>query len=470
MTRRRLFRIALICIAVLFLGVGGLVLRRAGVDVSFQQQKPTKKNRDPNVIFIVLDVVRADHLSVCGYHRPTSSALDQLVNEGAFLTCRAYSPGTWTLPSHASFFTGEEVPVHRADFTLSPRGDNTLSVSGLQLCPLGNEFPTLAEKMKAAGYQTLAVSGNPVVSNWSQTGLLRGFELTRESMAFGDLYGPDLESMVKDAVLHIDEKRPTFFFVNICDAHVPWLPVPPGIRWLNARLGMQYLPQIPTNPFGRFFRGEMNEGEKTHFLQRATDLYDYAVFRADSTLERVLRLLSDKGLFKGDFRLVIVSDHGEMLGEHELMSHGVYTYEPGTRVPLLYLDQNRTPIKMTEPISALHAYDLVLNGYLPDKPRPARSVGYPVYAPLKWFGNRHQVTMVSRWSGHEKLTWKNGDYMLIDLNVDPQELDPKPLPDNHPLREEFSEFVDEVTESVNTNIIEPTPQMIEALRKLGYLK
>jgi hypothetical protein len=60
--------------------------------------------------------------------------------------------------------------------------------------------------------------------------------------------------------------------------------------------------------------------------------------------------------------------------------------------------------------------------------------------------------------------------MLIDLNVDPQELDPKPLPDNHPLREEFSEFVDEVTESVNTNIIEPTPQMIEALRKLGYLK
>ena len=78
--------------------------------------------------------------------------------------------------------------------------------------------------------------------------------------------------------------------------------------------------------------------------------------------------------------------------------------------------------------------------------------------------------MVSTWSGLEKLTWKNGDYMHFDLNADPDEIDPQPLAEDHPLRGELSQFIGQVRDSVDNNKAEPTTEMIEALRKLGYLK
>ncbi|MDP6933469.1 MAG: sulfatase-like hydrolase/transferase, partial [Myxococcota bacterium] len=68
----------------------------------------------PHSILIVLDTVRADRLSLCGYDRPTSPTLVSLARAGFTSTCEAYTPGTWTLPSHASFFTGVDVLTHRA--------------------------------------------------------------------------------------------------------------------------------------------------------------------------------------------------------------------------------------------------------------------------------------------------------------------------------------------------------------------
>ena len=86
-------------------------------DSSAAWTKPESNlKRKPNIVMIVLDTIRSDHLSICGYERPTTPVLEDLVRQAQAATCDAYAPGTWTLPSHASFFTGLSVPDHGAHF------------------------------------------------------------------------------------------------------------------------------------------------------------------------------------------------------------------------------------------------------------------------------------------------------------------------------------------------------------------
>jgi arylsulfatase A-like enzyme len=125
----------------------------------------------PSVVFIVLNNVRADHLSLCGYERPTSPFLESLAKETAF-TCAAQAPGSWTLPSHASYFTGLQVLEHGAHSLKS--GERVSSNTSTLARPLALEHSTLAEKMRDQGYQTLMVSANPVLGD--ATGLSRGFD------------------------------------------------------------------------------------------------------------------------------------------------------------------------------------------------------------------------------------------------------------------------------------------------------
>lgn len=424
----------------------------------------------PAVIFIVMDMIRADRLSLCGYDHPTSKHLDDLARRpGALQTCRAYSPGTWTLPSHASFFTGEEVPVHGADCLLEHEGKDSVSLWGDMVRPLTGNLPTLAEKM-SKDYRTVLVSGNPVVSRWSATGLHRGFDVIRESRAFGDTYGIDLVASLEDALDEAGEEEPLFIFVNIADAHHPWRAVPDGKAWPRARPALDNRPRIPDNPYPRFLSGQMNEDERHEFLEHANDSYDWAVFRSDRTLGAVLRVLHARGITAGPHHLIVTSDHGEFLGEHDLLSHGIFVYEPDTRVPLVYVDsESREPQKVVEPISALSAFDLALTGRLPDNPRPVRAAGYPDGLMSKLFGEKLIATTAAHWDGHDKLFYKNGEFSIFDLEADPGELSPTPLPPDHPLRESFEKFVEQVIDT-GRRTVEPTPEMIEALRQLGYMK
>jgi len=428
----------------------------------------------PAVVFVVLDMLRADRLSLCGYGRPTTPSLVALCERGAAATCRAYAPGTWTLPSHASYMTGEEVPVHGADCLADPAGAESVSLWGDPVRPLGDGLPTLAERMRRDGYETVLVSGNPIVSEGAATGLARGFDVVRESRLFGDHYGERLVASVRSA---LDEAatsgRPLFLFVNVCDAHHPWDPIPEGVGWAPPRPGLDNRPRLPENPYPRFFRGQMGDDEKERFLEAASDSYDWAVFRADRTFGRVLEVLEERGVLAGDFRLVVTSDHGEFLGEHDLLSHGIFVREPDTRVPLLYFEreagERRGPTGFTEPISALVAHDLALDGALPEEPRPVRAVGYPDGLMSRLFGGRLDATTAALWIGSEKLYYENGSWSLHDLTSDPGEVSPSPLPADHPSREAFERFVARALETGRRKS-SATPEMIEALRRLGYVR
>src|SRR5512138_3439180 len=106
-TSRRFRILAAVTLGVLLLAAAATIARK---------HLPRRPAR-PNVVFVVLDTVRADHASLCGYERPTTPNLEQLAKLGATFSCDAYAPGSWTLPSHASFFTGVDVATHRVDFT-----------------------------------------------------------------------------------------------------------------------------------------------------------------------------------------------------------------------------------------------------------------------------------------------------------------------------------------------------------------
>jgi hypothetical protein len=417
----------------------------------------------PSVVLIVLDTVRADRLSLCGYERPTSPTLERLREQGAAWTCDAVAPGSWTLPSHASFFTGVEVPQHGTHFT----GDGT-KIRGMVIRPLPDSFTTLAERMAGAGYQTAGVSANPVLAPVS--GLTRGFESWRSAPVSGAWWGPRLVEEVRETLRGLDrDGAPLFLFVNIFDAHDPWAPVPAGLDGLPARdENLGYFRGPEPAEWEDYVTGRMDDAERADFRALLGDLYDFGIYRADWTLARVLEEIEDHGWADAGMRLVIVSDHGEFLGEHGLARHGRYVWEPNQRVPLLVLDTQRE-IELPSPVSALHVFSLVRDGALPDQPSPPHAVAYPDALWLARSGGRvGGSTSAAVWAGSEKLVWSDGQAVRYDLAADPEEANPLPV-EKHPLALQLSAFVERVRTS-SDRIATPSPELIETLRAVGYVE
>ena len=374
------------------------------------------------VILVVLDDVRADHLSLCGYARPTSPRLDALALEGRS-TCGGVAPGTWTLPSHASFFTGAAMLEHGAHEL--PSADAPLAPgTSIPIRGLDNQLPTLAEQMVHAGRQTGLVSANPVLGPGS--GLNRGFEHTLIALHFGDLDGDEVVAGVERMM---DERLdplggPLFLVVNIADAHQPWAAVPEGLSWLPPRPALSYLGPEFEAVWKAYYNGGMSPEQQAAFLAQLRDVYDYGVWRADAALGGVLDTLRARGWCGGDCRVIVVSDHGEMLGEHDMIDHGFCPWEENARVPIVAAGW---PLDaLPSPLSATAVYGLALDGALPQPLPPATQVafGHPQRAAATG-GRLYAQRMVSMWEGPQKWVWWGGRSARFDLGVDPQESQPQ---------------------------------------------
>jgi len=444
-------------------GAGALALALVGL-AAFWLTRP----RLPTVVFVVLDTVRADRLSLCGYARPTSPTLEALVASGARYTCDAVAPGSWTVPSHASFFTGQPVLEHG----VHQYGDPALDDPG-GVHRLADSQPTLAEQMAAAGYQALAVSGNPLIS--PSLGLTRGFERVEAPRSWRELGGAQIPELV-DALLSKATLRaggPLFLFVNLADAHVPWPAVPPGLSWVAPQRGVDWAPSVPDGDWARFHAGDMSGPEEALLLDRVGDVYDHAVHTADRHLGRVLESLEAWGWLKGGYRLVITSDHGEFLGERGRLGHGYYVDEPNQRVPLLYLEvgADGQPLPgpaLPAPLNALHAYHLALDGALPEPVAAPAAVAFPSPSLYAWsrgaYGGEHHAAI---WGRAEKLGWTEGAFWWVDLAADPGEAAPAALGD-HPRRGEVEALAGGV-EAAAARAGAMEEAALEMLRAAGYI-
>jgi hypothetical protein len=435
------------------------------------------------VVLIVLDTVRADHLSLCGYARPTSPTLERLRDDGARFSCGAVAPGSWTLPVHASFFTGLDVASHGADFARIQVGDSsgcedvlceagdagddvTRLFGSIGAHPLEPGPQTLAERFDALGYQTLLVSGNPVLSE--VTGLTRGFERAISARRFAQLEGARLIRALKKALGGLDRSGPPLFLtVNITEAHQPYEAVPPGVGWLPPREEIRYF--IPgADPWKRFVSGEMSGEARETFLAHVVDVYDWGVFRADRTLGQVLAALESDGWLTAGIRLVVTSDHGELLGEHGLLDHGGYLWEPIARVPLLIRDTTREPPSLPPLLSSRAVYRLVLDGTLPDSATDVTATAQPNYRWQLRTDGRVGGTQPSAalWLGHEKLQWIEGRALRYDLRTDPEEREPQAVSE-HPQLERLAKLM---TQARRVSRLEAglDPELVERLKAAGY--
>ncbi len=419
------------------------------------------------VIFVVLDNVRADHTSLCGYPRPTTPNLDKLAGGGVH-SCRAYAPGTWTLPSHASYFTGVPMLEHGAhDVPLANdqlEGATYARGTGIPIRGLDERLPTLAEQFVSRGYQSVIVSGNPVLGRGS--GLLRGFQHGVVPARFGVLVEKNAVSAVANTLR--DELDPLggplFLFLNLAEAHQPWSAVPADLGWAPPRPALSFMGGGGNQPWERFYSGEMVEEERAAFLAKLTDVYDYGIFRADRSLGVILDHLRATGWCAEDCRVVVTSDHGELLGEHGLIDHGFYPWEANARVPVVAAGVSAP--SLPTPMSGVAVHELVWSGGLPSTtpsvtqaafghPHRARATGGKFYADR----------MAAYWVGNQKWVWQGSLLARFDLDADPGESMPLPVePEPRP----FSALRQVVHDYVATGSADE--ELRKQLEAAGYLE
>jgi arylsulfatase A-like enzyme len=320
----------------------------------------------PNVLFIVLDTVRADHLSLYGYRRPTTPTLERLAKRGIrFDAARATAP--WTLMSHASFFTG--------------RWPHELGVEWLT--PLRTNYPMLAEYMAERGYATAGLVANDGYCSY-ETGLNRGFthyeDYTIERLSFlrasvvveaglrafitvglrsstGLLNATqewlrpifrvavrrDAESINRGFLNWLDRRqdtgRPFFAFLNYFDAHTPYKVPSDGTRRFGRK--PQTREEIWTIYDEWTFLDKLRL--PPHHLTLARDCYDSCLVYLDAEIGQLYDDLERRGVLANTW-IVITSDHGEGLGEHDLFEHGLSLYSTEMHVPLLIVPPSNTKL------------------------------------------------------------------------------------------------------------------------------
>ncbi len=406
------------------------------------------------VMLVVMDTVRADHTQLCGYEKPNTPNLVRYLKSVHAWTCDAYSPAAWTLPSHASYFTGLRTSEH---------GIHDLGG------PLKPEFETLAERFAARGYQTLFLSANPVFSK-AAGGFWQGFDQVFSADALRGPMRDDLDTWLRTAFEGVDDDKPLFIVLNIFDAHDPYPEVPAGLDWAEKQDALSLHPHTAdaSSPYFQYVTGAMPEDKKAPFLEKVRNAYDHAVSVADHNLGMTIRGLRERGWIDRPHRIVITSDHGEHLGEHQLLRHGSAVWQTVIRVPFLYFDNVRTePLTLPQPMSATTAFHLLSTGELPSPALPveAASARNPEDFKPSW----DSVAWIA--GPHEKLMMMDGAEQRFDLAADPLEMQPLAVSSDHPAREAFLESVHRHAKSVEEALKRPVDEAVmEMLRSVGYVQ
>ena len=337
---------------------------------------PPAREGAPDVVLVVLDTVRADRMASYGYTRDTSPTFDALAREGAWFA-DATSPATWSLPSHASLFTGRYPTSHGATRWRSI---------------LDDRFPTLAEVLAARGYETFCFTANPWISDG--LGVTRGFAsqdlswkktrgstfaarlLNRLGLGEADKGGAAVANdfAAWRRARAAEGERPTFMFLNFLEAHFPYHQLPPEYRDRYSELPPAELTRISLDVFAQQFGGPKVDLNAVTTPVRA--LYDGGVAYTDELLRRVVDALRERGTLDRTI-LVVLADHGELLGERgHFFGHGHSIYQSLIHVPLLvrYPPRVAPGTRVEAPVSTLGVFATILD--LADvEPPPTLQVG-----------------------------------------------------------------------------------------------
>jgi arylsulfatase A-like enzyme len=424
----------------------------------------------PSIVLLVVDTLRADRLGHAGYAGARTPAWDALARESVSFD-QARSTSAWTLPSTASLFLSQRVSEHGA-------------AGWHARLPEGRA--SLAQALAGAGYRTGMWTANRVIAGGR--GLFEHFDhaelvthpeheagVPLDERAFGP--GAVVTRRALDWIQDHQREhagRPFLAYLHTMEPHAPYLCGPgAGPRCPKRALAL--------NRRLLEMRWDLPEGQRA-LLSR---LYDADVVRMDGVLAQLRAGLEAAGLLDRIW-LVVVSDHGELLGEDGLYMHGRSLTDALVHVPLLFRGPGLAPARVATPVSILDVAPTLLDlaGVPPPGSFRGRSLrpalegrslpDRPVVAELFREGDavdprqRHVLAVVD---GQQKyLVRTDGAVERYDLARDPGERQPLPAPEPR-----FSALLDEIGLSADparylgAPATEPTPETLEALRNLGYL-
>ncbi len=348
--------------------------------VASRQQKPRR------VVMVFIDTLRPDHLSLYGYRRDTSAAIDHLATEAALFT-NARSVAPWTLPAARSIATGRYPEYYGAATTL----------------------PAL---LREEGFATGFLAGNVYLSTTFE--MNRDWDFHRVAML------PPATQTTDEAIAWLDaaEGRDALLQVHYMSAHLPYLD-PPSYRTRYASAGEAGLGgEIQLADVRRVDLAHNPAGQR--YL---VDRYDGAVRWTTDEVQRLLAHLAPDDI------VLLYSDHGEEFWDHGAFEHGHTLYDELLRVPLVIRAPGVRAARIDTPVSLLDLAPTVLD--LLGVPVPAGldgasllpllsggamaprdlAFGHPLYGPERW-GLVHGVEKWTNLRDHESVT---------DLAADPRE-------------------------------------------------
>ncbi len=428
------------------------------------------RRRPPLIVLVTLDTTRRDALGVYGAPPEATPNLDALARRATVFE-HAVSTTSWTLPAHASMFTGLYPGRHRA---------------GVQARWLARGSATVATLLRRAGYFTAGFAGGILMSH--KLGVGQGFAVYTDPAGFRT----DGAHLTRQALRLVAEARgePRFLFVNYFDAHMPYALRPGYSRRLGVPAARQDLPpglwrEAAAGKAEALLELARGAGEVTPAGRRwLRAAYLSQVAYLDAQVGDLFAGLEARGLWD-DALVVVVADHGEMLGEDGLLSHSYRLTPELVEVSLLVKWPGQTEGRRDPRlVSVVDLYPTILAAAGIDSPpregfdlagRPRRSVAlFEEHAgPVHPLVNRHLFLADHLWglrrARRRRVLWKDGERCaeLAPAGGAWQEV-PCP-PDKGRILAALQQRLGAPDEAAAARAGELSEKDREALRALGYL-
>jgi len=430
--------------------------------------RPPDLGPPPNILLLVVDCLRSDHLGVNGYERPTTPSIDALAAESIRFT-RTSSQASWTRPSVPTLLTGL-YPSEHGLHNFNVGDDGTVESPSLAASVV-----TVAETLKAAGYRTALIAEQYQLS--PRFGLNQGFDFYKHRAS-------DAANIHRNFFRWLDRRpgQKFFAYLHYLEIHWPYCPPPETRGTFNqGRSKIRFCHQW------RQLRKDilsgtivLDDGDRQALEAR----YDEELLALDARLGELFSTLRERGLWDSTL-LVLTSDHGEEFFEHGAIGHGQSLYEELLAIPLFFKPPAAWQATVGREVDAVvEVRDLV--------PTVLEVAGVPapegLNAPslIPWMVGRrpgsdpHPFVVAE---AHDKVVVRSaglkliadregGSFELYDLTRDPRET--RNLASERPgdlerMRAYLESWRQSLLPAPEVELREIDAETVEGLKKLGYI-
>jgi arylsulfatase A-like enzyme len=452
--------------------------------VLLPKKEKVSSEKPPHILLIVMDTVRQDHLSCYGYKKQTSPELEKLIKISR-IYYNAYSPGGWTTSAHASLFTGLYAVAHKAT------QENWV---------LSDQLHTIAEILSIRGYETVGIVENPVLAK--PNNFHQGFKKYHQTWTI-EIQNKEENtacSLFRQYLKSRNKSKPFFTFINFVEPHSPYN----SSRQFYHKFLSDRSIKIEHNNWVDYFAGTVEYGN--NIVQHLLELYDAEILYTDFLVGKIIKELKKNNLWK-DTVLIVTSDHGENIGDHNMMDHVFSLHESIIKIPLIihypklfspgtndYLPTQLVDIFPTLlSIAGINQNYFSSQGYnLLEDNRSGRAILSEYYYPKQVIScfrekdrknpklDRYKRKIRALISNQIKLIWGSDNvHELYDLRNDPDEKEnlinkdayaekkQKMIVELKAMLDIFQSSLDSTPEQAKKKMDKKT---LEALKSLGYIK